>query len=376
MSLITYRQDGKDYKTSASFYRGESVNFFPKDGSLATPSAIEEYFVKGWVPAAGFVAKDTPVVAFGSCFAANISKYLHARDYNVLTKKDERSYVTTMGDGIVHTFAIRQQFEWAWLNKTPSVELWHGYKAEEFGYDEEARQATRDLFNAAEVFVITLGLSEIWYDEPTGEVFWRAVPAHKIDPSRHKFRVSTQAENKANLHEIRRLIRAHRPDAKILFSLSPIPLTATFRPVSCMTANSVSKAVLRSALDEFIREAQDENLFYFPSYEVVMHGFNNQWLADRKHVYTHVLDFNMKIFEYFFCAPGIDRQELEDSFRKAQAIDARIGREGRQVAETASPKLAPQTPDEKRAARRQSRIQERVAQRKAARVQERMTQSG
>ena len=91
---------------------------------------------------------------------------------------------------MVNTYAIRQQFEWAWEGKVPEVSLWHGYDGQEFGYDEAIRLETKRIFDAAEVFIVTLGLSEVWYDEPTGHVFWRAVPKENFDPSRHKFRVA------------------------------------------------------------------------------------------------------------------------------------------------------------------------------------------
>ena len=49
-------------------------------------------------------------------------------------------------------------------------------------------------------------------------------------------------------------MRRHNPRAHIVFTLSPVPLNATFRGVSCVSANSVSKAILRVAVDELLRE--------------------------------------------------------------------------------------------------------------------------
>ncbi|WGD30516.1 GSCFA domain-containing protein [Ancylobacter sp. WKF20] len=323
------------------------------------------------MPSRGFVEHSTPIVAFGSCFAANISNHLHERGFNVLTKKDNKAYVTHMGDGMVHTYAIRQQFEWAWLNKTPALDLWHGYSAEEFGYSESARQDTKNLFDTAEVFVITLGLSEIWYDEPTGEVFWRAIPKDRYDATRHKFRVATHAETLANITAIHALIRKFRPDATIILTVSPIPLTATFRPVTCLSANAVSKATIRSAVDEFINATMptDERLFYFPSYDIVMYAFNHQWTEDRRHVYRHVLDFNMKIFEHYFCTPALPKEALDASYRKAQRLDRLVGTLGHSA--VAKRATNDDGTDDRREAlrleRRQARIQARIAQRRAAR---------
>jgi hypothetical protein len=171
----------------------------------------------------------------------------------------------------VNVHAILGQFEWAWENRTPTVELWHGWKAEKFGYDPDVQIATRQLFDKADVFILTFGLSEIWYDEPTGEVFWRAVPAGKFDPNRHKFRIASYEETLAGLRRIHTLIRKHRANVKIIVTLSPIGLAATFRDESCIAANAVSKATLRAAIDALYREVRpiDPDFFYFPSYEVV-----------------------------------------------------------------------------------------------------------
>lgn len=323
--MFQYQLDGRTIDAHFSFYRGENTNFFPADETFGTnPAIVSDFIVKGWMPSEPFIDKALTVVPFGSCFAANVANYLRQRGYNVPAKHGDRSYVTRMGDGMVHTFAIRQQFEWAWLDKKPQGELWHGYKAAEFGYDDGVRLATKALFDSADVFILTLGLSEIWYDEPTGEVFWRAVPTRRYDPARHKFRVSTVAENVDNLQAILGLIRAHRPDAEVIVTLSPVALTATFRPASCLTANSVSKAVLRAAIDEFVRAAADPKLHYFPSYEIVTGCFDVPFHPDRRHPLPHVLDFNMKAFERYFCRADITDAELLAAFRLAQAEDERI----------------------------------------------------
>jgi hypothetical protein len=268
-------------------------------------------------------------VAFGSCFASHISKFLKDRGYNVATQKGGEAYVARMGAGIVNTFAVRQQFEWAWLNKFPQVELWHGYDAHALGYDEEVRLKTKALLDNADVFIITLGLAEIWYDEPTSEVFWRAVPKEYFDASRHKFRVSSVEENLNNLKAICQLIKEYRPNARIVFTLSPIPLMATFRDLSCCVANSVSKSILRVALDELMRSVDtDANIYYFPSYEIVLNCFNNPFLEDRRHVHKHILDFNMNVFERYFCCSDLTDKGLYNSFLKSQSLDRRVGKYG------------------------------------------------
>jgi hypothetical protein len=335
---ILFVQDGKVRKASYAYYRGETTNFYPTDESFEADDILSHYVVHGMMPPEPLFDDRTNIVAFGSCFAAHISTYLENLGFLLGRKNAPKAYVSVMGDGIVNSHAIRQQFEWAWEARKPAIDLWHGYDAKALGYDEEVRLETKRMFDAGDAFIITLGLSEVWYDEPTGEVFWRAVPKEYFDPSRHKFRVTSHAENTDNLRAIYQLIRRHRPQAKIIMTLSPIALTATFRPIACMAADSVSKAILRSALDEFMREAQptDPDLYYFPSYEIATRCFTAPFNEDRKHVHNHVLDLNMAVFERYFCKTGMTDEVLLDMFRQAQALDRKVMRQGHWAVERRS----------------------------------------
>jgi len=319
--------DGQKRIVGQSYNRGKNATFGPSESQLTRPTGLQRHLVTGLMPDDQFIDAETTIVAFGSCFANNISTYLNNLGYNVSTKKDNVAYISRMGDGMVNTYAIRQQFEWAWNNVVPKEDLWSGYNAEKFGYDEGVRLRTAELFDAADVFIITLGLSEIWYDEPTGEVFWRAVPKDKYDPERHKFRIANFGESLENLRAIYGLIRAKRPDATIVFTVSPVALAATFRPISCVVANTESKAILRAAIGEMMREKQpsDPKLFYFPSYEIVTEAFHHPFGNDRRHVQPHVLELNMKTFERYFCKTDISDKDLENAYAGALLIDKELG---------------------------------------------------
>ena len=291
------------------WFRGEHTNFNPSRAQMLDEMAVPNHVVEGWAPDEALIKPDTQITAFGSCFASNISDWLSKRNFRVLNKGEDatRAYVVTMGEGMVNSFVIRQQFEWAWEGKVFDQALWHGYKAEEFGYDPEIQAETKRIFDQTDVFILTFGLSEVWYDEPTGNVFWRTIPKDAYDPDRHKFRVSSTQENRDNINAIYQLIRKHRPDAKVIFTLSPIPLIATFRDNSCLTSNSVSKSILRVAIDEVVREHQDDgHLFYWPSYEIVTDVFHLPYKADRRHIETRVLRYIMTLFEHIWCESPAD----------------------------------------------------------------------
>ncbi len=301
LQFQTTTRHSREFRT---WFRGEHTNFNPTLAQLFEPEAMQKFVLKGWVPERPVIRPDTQVTAFGSCFAANISEWLSSRHYRVLNKAEDakRAYVVACGEGMVNSFVIRQQFEWAWEGRRFDQPLWHGYNAEDYGYDPAVQAETRRIFDATDFFILTFGLSEVWYDEPTGEVFWRTIPKDVYDPARHRFRVSTVEENRDNLRAIYELIRKHRPDAKVLFTLSPIPLIATFRGNSCITSNAVSKAVLRVAIDEVVREVAHEGvLTYWPSYELVTDVFRSPYKPDRRHPEKAVLDYIMTLFEHAWC---------------------------------------------------------------------------
>ncbi|MGB0507447.1 MAG: GSCFA domain-containing protein, partial [Pikeienuella sp.] len=219
---------GSEYRT---WFRGENMNILPHNRSFYRPNGISKFVLEGWMPEEPAITVDSQITAFGSCFAANISNYLSRRNYSVMNRAEDaaRAYVVACGEGMVNSFVILQQFQWAWEDRNFDQELWHGYDAESYGYDPEIQRQTKEMFDKTDVFILTFGLSEIWYDEVTNNVFWRTIPKDVYDPERHKFRVSTVDENADNMREIYYLIRKHRPDAKIIYTLSPIPLQATFR---------------------------------------------------------------------------------------------------------------------------------------------------
>ena len=322
---MDFEIEGQKQKASNSWYRGESCNFNPNAENLESADAVLRHVVGSWAPPEPLIGPTTAVCAFGSCFAEHISAWLAESNFNVLTKQSgeaETTYVVRFGEGLVNSYALLQQFEWAFENKVNEAPLWHGYTTEQFGYDEKIRQRTRDMFDRSDVFILTLGLSEVWYDEKTGGVFWRAVPQKHFDPSRHKFRVSTVEENKQNLRRIYQLIRQYRPSAKIIFTMSPIPLVATFRPVTCITANSASKAILRAALDELIREVVAEgHAYYWPSYEIVLDVFNDRWHDDRRHVRRQILDYVMTVFERAWCKDIKPRYTMAQAWIAAKSAD-------------------------------------------------------
>ncbi|MGR3484476.1 MAG: GSCFA domain-containing protein [Paracoccaceae bacterium] len=298
-----------DSKAYNAWFRGKNAPRMPKRGQMVSARDVRDRVLAGWTPDAPAITRDTRVTAFGSCFAAKITNYLARRGYSMSSEDADASdaYVVRIGEGMVNTFVIRQQFEWAWEGKAFGDGLWYAEDGDALEADEKIRLLTKDIFDRTEVFVLTLGLSEVWYDKVTDEVALRVLPRSAYDPERHSFRVTTVEENRDNIERIYQLIRKHAPEAKVIVTLSPIPLSATFRDQSCISANAVSKSILRVAVDEVVRQHMDEGvLHYWPSYEIVMATVPDTVQDDGRHVRPSVSDFIMTQFEHVWCDAGQD----------------------------------------------------------------------
>jgi hypothetical protein len=225
---------------------------------------IRDWVVPGHAPPAGRLTAADTVITLGSCFAQELRRYLDA--VGVPVGK------VMIPSGLNNTFAILDFMSWTVTgeetgrafryDRTSQGEIrpWKESETRRDGHLGDLRQAG--------AFVFTLGLAEVWQDRETGGVFWRGVPEEIFDAGRHVFRLSTVEENEANLVRIVELIRSENATAPILLTLSPVPLAATFREISCVTADCVSKSVLRVALDRLM-DRKLEDVYYWPSFEIV-----------------------------------------------------------------------------------------------------------
>ncbi|RCW82072.1 GSCFA domain-containing protein [Paracoccus lutimaris] len=129
--------------------------------------------------------------------------------------------------------------------------------------------ALRGLFAATSCFIFTLGLTECWADRQGGRVYptCPGVVAGRFDPTRHAFLNLRHAEVLADLERARALLQGFNPGMRMILTVSPVPLTATAAGGHVLTATMRSKAVLRSAADEFAATHPDVD--YFPAYEIV-----------------------------------------------------------------------------------------------------------
>ncbi len=275
-----------------------------------------------------FVDKSTPIGSAGSCFALRIAHQLQAWGYNYVIEEDDlppdfpldnlsqSSY--RMAPARVGTLfnvpSMRQMVERAfgcWEPEKiiardgsrildPFRDVRPLYSDEE-GYERDYQAHTEALKRAllkCEVFVLTLGLIEAWQFAHSGD--YTSIAPWKIEPALLRRKELTVAENVEELERLFDVYRRHRPDLKLIISVSPVPLNKTFSQTDhVVVANSRSKAVLRVAAEEFGNNHPD-SVFYFPSFETVMYGCRAPWESDMRHVSGDAVGRVMRLFQKMF----------------------------------------------------------------------------
>ena len=130
----------------------------------------------------------------------------------------------------------------------------------------------RRMFEQADVFVFTLGLTESWFHAEQGHTYpvCPGTARGHYDPALHRFRKLSCAEVIADLEALIAHLARVNPGLRLLLTVSPVPLVATNGPNNVLVASSHAKAVLRAACGEV--EARHAHVQYFPSYEIISHA--------------------------------------------------------------------------------------------------------
>jgi GSCFA family len=264
---------------------------------------------------------DDKFFAIGSCFARGLENALIKRRIAVESAAPEfaklqpaNKEVTGLGfTNKYNTFSILNELRWAldpeavfpvesiaqvtestWSDPhtTPTLEP--------AGFEEtlERRRliqtVTRRITDCRAV-IITLGLVEVWRDLKAN-VYVNRTPLLKIHPTRYEFHLTGFTENWHNLEATHALLSRHgHPDMRIVVTVSPVPLMATFSKMDVIVANTYAKSLLRAVAQQWA--AAHDNVDYFPSYEIVQNSDRSAiWEDDLRHVTPGGTEHIMELF--------------------------------------------------------------------------------
>lgn len=165
------------------------------------------------------------------------------------------------------------------------------------------------MFREVTTFIFTLGLTERWEHEVTQTVF-PCCPA-SIDPAfgseQHRFHNARVNEVVYEMEQGIRMLRTINPKLRFIFTVSPVPLSATATASHVLNATSRSKAVLRSAVDEILY--LHDGCEYFPSYEMATQNpkVREPFYRDQRSIRPEVVDKIMSVF--FNAHPSLIRNQ-------------------------------------------------------------------
>ncbi len=279
------------------------------------------------------IDKNTPIASMGSCFAREIRKVLIRQGYSYITEETHHPasvHASAAWERTYNTFSMRQIFEYTFESFDPENRWWISPETQKVQdpfrriilYDSinEAEQdfsshveCSKKAITKADVLVLTLGLTEIWENKNDKSVI--CLPSGPYvneggNMSDFTFRVSRYQENLDNLEAIHSILKKYNEKCKIIITVSPVHLWATFRQdMDVISANCNSKSTLRAVADQFVSDHND--VFYFPSYEIATSYnmlMNKSCFVKGKenfHINQETVELIMKhFFEYYSIEPS------------------------------------------------------------------------
>ncbi len=168
--------------------------------------------------------------------------------------------------------------------------------------------AVREMFETCDVFIFTLGLTEAWVSRDDGAVFPLApgVVASSPDPADYAFRNFTVAEVEGDLLAFVDLLRRVNPAVRLILTVSPVALVATYEDRHVLVSTVYSKSVLRVAAGTV--SAARPDVAYFPSYEVITgpHGGRAMYKDDLREVRPKAVQHVMGLFAKHYLGEGAE----------------------------------------------------------------------
>ncbi|MFB9949021.1 GSCFA domain-containing protein [Rhizobium puerariae] len=284
------------------------------------------------------------IATAGSCFAQHISRQLQQIGFHYFVPEngealpeDERNRrnfgVFSARYGNLYTarqllqlfneaFEGREPVEKAWLRKDGRYVDPYRPQIEPDGFEtidavRDARKqhlaAVRSVFTDADVLVFTLGLTEAWRSKIDGAVFPLApgVVAGSFDRKRHEFVNFRLADVDTDLTDFLRKLRRKNPRVKVLLTVSPVPLIATYENRNVLVSTTYSKSVLRVAADQIT--SRFAWVDYFPSYEIITgsHAGGLYYEADYREVNSRGVAHAMRCFVRNYASDPVARIQRE-----------------------------------------------------------------
>ena len=132
-------------------------------------------------------------------------------------------------------------------------------------------EKVKDVFTKMDLFIFTLGLTEMWIHKESGSVYPTApgTICGEFDEDIYEFKNAEFNEIISDFNKFQSIIRKIRSKKpfKILLTVSPVPLTATASGKHVLVSTTHSKSILRAVAGQL--STNQPHIDYFPSFELV-----------------------------------------------------------------------------------------------------------
>jgi len=275
------------------------------------------------------IAPSERLASAGSCFAQHLARLLPGCGFNYLVTEtgpaDRQFGVYPARFGNLYTVRqLLQLFERAYGLFEPTDRAWTSGDVlvdpfrpgvENPGFadldallaDRGAHfAAVRRMFEQCDVFVFTMGLTEAWVSDIDGAVFPLAPGVRGVppQPSGYRHRNFTVPEMVGDMQRFVTHLRLLNPGVKLVLSVSPVPMAATYERRGVLVSNGYTKAALRVVADMVVHG--DERVAYFPSYEAIAghQAAGRYYEPDRRHISAEGVREVVDLFTRSYLARG------------------------------------------------------------------------
>ena len=206
-----------------------------------------------------FVDLKSQFFTMGSCFARNLSKSLTDSGYTS-RHMEISEYINT-------TFANKVFVDWL---RDANVDDAIRERIVELLPSGWSKEATLSIIKDSNVFILTLGVAAAFFDRDTGAfVLPRPTSLNsRALAEKYLFRTASVKENVDNVLYLLEFVRSVSPDIKIVVTVSPVPLLASFEFESVVQADCLSKSTMRLVAHEVVNNSGISNITYWPSFEI------------------------------------------------------------------------------------------------------------
>lgn len=263
------------------------------------------------------------VATAGSCFAQHIARTLVREGFDYMVTEPgpaEEGYglFPARFANIYSTLQLLQLFQRAYGLFAPEDSIWtqgqgfvDSFRPFTASFDtitaleaDRAKHlaAVRTMFEGCDVFIFTLGLTETWIS-PDGAAVPSA-PGIKGTASVRPYNFSNRsvADMTADLTAFIDKLRTVNPSVRIILTVSPVPLVATFEDRHVLVSTIYSKSALRVVAEQVSTALP--NVAYFPSYEIITghHAGYSYFAPDLREVMPEGVDQVMGLFKRHYLA--------------------------------------------------------------------------